>query len=338
MNTYWKPMDFDRFLLEDYSADVCQMDKELAIDNLKNINSTLRNYTPEEIQTIMNFLCTDPHFKLLTKGSSENLQSYIRQQSSMEAANLIANFARGWGIWKWAHEKTVKGLAEWAKEHNPNSLDNEVFEKKAKVPHIKDFEMMQEGITKALPLLEKLVSGTQVDDNALQAAIKTMGFQVEMSRFDDYSGHLYAFVVAAIKGIGIHLAAGLMTLIVGVLSAGILAIPAAIYASVWAGIKQNAAYKQAYEKWQADGSMIEKGWNKSTFSKAMQNFQLHYRGVYGYATKLDKLHGGEVFTRTESAHAHLFADVILLEIKTEARILGTVVAVLDKLLSIGLKG
>ena len=69
-----------------------------------------------------------------------------------------------------------------------------------------------------------------------------------------------------------------------------------------------------------------------------QNFQLHYRGIMGYATKLDKLNGGEVYTRSEAAHAHLFADVILLEIKTEARILGTVVGVMDKILSVGLKG
>lgn len=338
MNTYWKPMDFDRFLLEDYADDVCQMTNDQALDNLKEINKSFENLTEDETQIVMNFLCADPQFKTLTKGDSSNLNSLIQSTYSTEAANLIATVARGWGIWKWAHEKTVKGLAEWAKEHNPSSIENEVFEKKAKVPNIKDFEIMQEGITKALPLLEKLVNGTPVNDNDLQAAIKTMGFQVQISKFDDYSGHLYAFVVAAIKGIGIHLAAGLMTLLVGVLSAGILAIPAAIYASVWAGIKQNAAYKQAYEKWQADSSLMEKGWNKSTFAKAMQNFQLHYRGLMGYATKLDKLHGGEVFTRTETAHSHLFADVILLEVKTEARVLGTVVAVLDKLLSVGLKG
>lgn len=347
MNTYWKPMDFDRFLLEDYADDVAQMVKDQAEDSIVGISKSLENYTPEEMRVITDFLCNDPDFKQLTKGSPENLH---RVAASMELGAvatavgvgsgglLLSSAAAHWGLWKWAHQKTVKGLAEWMKEHNPNTIENEIFEKKAKVPNIKDFETMQEGITKALPLLEKLVSGTQVSDSDLQNAIKTMGLQVEMSRFDNYSGHLYAILVSAVKGAGIHIAGALMAVLVGVLSVGILAIPAAIYAAIWAGIKTNAAYRQAYEKWQADSSMIEKGWNKNTFLKAMQNFQLHYRGVMGYATKLDKLHGGEVYTRSEAAHAHLFADVILLEIKTEARILGTVVGVADKLLSVGIKG
>ena len=348
MNTYWKPMDFDRFLLEDYAEDVCQMQKELAIDELKGIDKSLENYTPEEVRVIVDFLCNDPNFKKLTNGDAGKLHNIT---SSMEVSTLgvvaigaasggilMSSAAAHWGLWKWMHQKTVKGLAEWAKSHNPNTIDDDVFEKKAKVPTIKDFEALQDGITKALPLLEKLVSGTEVKDQDLQNAIKNMGFQVDMSRFDNYSGHLYAILVSAIKGLGVHIAAGLMAVLVGVLSVGILAIPAAIYAAIWAGIKTNAAYRQAYEKWQADSSMIERGWNKQAFMKAMQNFQLHYRGIMGYATKLDKLNGGEVYTRSEAAHAHLFADVILLEIKTEARILGTIVGVMDKILSVGLKG
>ena len=348
MNTYWKPMDFDRMLLEDYADDVAQMVKDQAEDSIISISKSLENYTAEDASKITDFLCNDESFKKLTNGSPDKLHKVA---ASMELGALawtaigagsggilLSSAAAHWGLWKWAHQKTVKGLAEWMKEHNPNTIDDDVFEKKAKIPNIKDFETMQEGITKALPLLEKLVSGTEVKDSDLQNAIKTMGLSVEMSRFDNYSGHLYAILVSAVKGTGIHIAAALMAVLVGVLSVGVLAIPAAVYAAIWAGIKTNAAYRQAYEKWQADSSMVEKGWNKSTFIKAMQNFQLHYRGIMGYATKLNKLHGGEVYTRSEAAHAHLFADVMLLEIKTEARILGTVVGVMDKLLSVGVKG
>jgi len=348
MNTYWKPMDFDRFLLEDYADDVQQMVKDQAADSIIGISKSLENYSVEDANTITNFLCNDDDFRKLTKGDPSKVHSLAASMElgpvaigAIGAASggiLLSSAAAHWGLWKWANQKTVKGLAQWMKEHNPNTIENEVFEKKAKVPNIKDFERLQDGVTKALPLLEKLVSGTEVSDNDLQNAIKNMGLEIEMSRFDNYSGHLYAILVSAIKGAGIHIAAALMAVLVGVLSVGILAIPAAIYASIWAGIKTNAAYRQAYEKWQADSSMIERGWNKQAFMKAMQNFQLHYRGIMGYATKLDKLHGGEVYTRSEAAHAHLFADVILLEIKTEARILGTVIAVVDKLLSVGIKG
>lgn len=336
MNEYWKPLDFDRMLLEDKAADTCQMTKDQGYDSLLDISRSLDKYSSEEIQTIISFLCKDPVFNNLTEGKASNLHAFLNGVYSTEALNPISDVARGWGLWKWANEKTVKGLADWMKAHNPNTIDDAVFEKKAKVPNIKDFETLQDGITKALPLLEKLVSGTPVPDNQLQAAIKAMGFNIEMSKFDNYSGHLYALLVSAIKGVGIHLAAAVMVVLIGAVSLGILAIPAAVYASIWAGMKQNAAYKQAYEKWQADSSMIEKGWNKSAFLKAMQTFRLHYRGIMGYATKLDKLNGGEIFTRQETAHSRLFADVILLEVKTEARILGTVVSVADKILSLSL--
>ena len=54
MNTYWKPMDFDRFLLEDYAEDVCQMQKELAIDELKGIDKSLSQSSNIEARTVAN--------------------------------------------------------------------------------------------------------------------------------------------------------------------------------------------------------------------------------------------------------------------------------------------
>lgn len=332
-------MNIEKAMFEDHMDDIIRGERELSLQNLKSINSNLQEYAPEEISVIMDFLCKDKEFAKITQGSAENLQSYIsgvtESSEREDAESIITLFLLGftaWKIWHWVDNKTVLGLNDWMSRHNPNSVDSEMFNNRARVPDVKQFMMMQKGITKCLPTLAKMVEGKSVSDSEINSCMKLLGFQCDVSRFDDYTGHLWAFLVASVKGVGIQVIGWAAFVIVGVLSLGILYVPAAIVASIWIGVKTGVAYKRAYEEFQTSTPIINKGWNKSTFVEAMNEFKRHYAAISAFASKLDRLKGDEIYTRSEAAHAHLFTDALYMEIKLEARVLGTIVAILDKIL------
>lgn len=326
-------------MFEDRMDDIVRGERELSLQNLKNINSNLQEYTPEEISVIMDFLCQDKEFAKITKGSVENLQSYISgvvESNERETVGSILTLFlfgfTGWEIWHWVDNKTVLGLNEWMGRHSPNSVDSEMFNHRARVPDARQFMMMQQGITKCLPTLAKMVDGKAVSDSEISSCMKLLGFQCDVSRFDDYTGHLWAFLVASVKGMGIQVIGWAAFVIVSILSLGILYVPAAIVSSVWIGVKTGVAYKRAYEEFQTDTPIIAKGWNKPAFVTAMNEFKRHYAAISGFASRLDRLKGGEIYTAESAAHAHVFTDALYMEIKLEARVLGTIVAILDKIL------
>ena len=334
-------MNYDQLILEENLDTINIGVKQETNNKLIEIDKTLRNYTPEEVSVIMDFLCNDPNFAELTGGSAENLQKYIHSNvPSMERETigsitslLIFGFA-GWEIWHWVDTKTVQGLNDWCSRHSPNSVDSDMFNNTAKVPDYKSFMMMQNAITRCLPTLSKLVDGKFVNDNELQACMKTLGFQCDMSQFDDYPGHIWALVVSTIKGVGLAAIGWLVIILVSAISLGVLYIPAAIMASIWIELKHGVAYKRAYEEFQSDTPLVAKGWNRSSFVSAINEFRKHYQAIYSCATRLDRLRGGEIYTPASANHAHMFTDVLLMEIKVEARVLGTIVAVLNKIMDL----
>jgi len=326
-------------MFEDRMDDLIRGDQEQSLAQLKEINNTLQTYSPEDISVIMDFLCKDEAFAKLTKGSAAELQNYlngIKESSERETAgSVLTLFFLGfeaWEIWHWVDNKTVAGLNDWMSAHSPNSVDSEMFNKTARVPDYRSFQMMQQGITKCLPTLAKLVDGKLVNDAEINGCMKYLGISCDVSRFDNYSGHLWAFLVMLIKGVGINIIGWGAFIIVSVLSLGILYIPAAIIATIWTGVKTGVAYKRAYEELQSDTPLVARGWNRQSFVQAMNEFKRHYAAISGFASKLGSLQGGEIYTPSSAAHAHMFTDALYIEIKLEARVLGTIVAVLNKIL------
>ena len=63
----------------------------------------------------------------------------------------------------------------------------------------------------------------------------------------------------------------------------------------------------------------------------MNEFGRHYAAISRFASKLESLEGGEICTPQSVAHAHMFTDALYTEIKLEARVLGTIVAVANRI-------
>ena len=331
-------------MFEDYMEDMVRTNEQIALENLKSIDSNLQNYTPEEVSVIMDFLCKDESFKTITDGDACKLHEYLCSKYSKEDA-VVAGYVIGqaiatglqvWAIWKWVDQKTVRGVAEWIDKNGFNSVESEMFEYKARVPQAMDFQKIQASITKCLPTLGKLLDGKPVSDTEIQSNMRTLGFNVDLSRFDDYGGHLWAFLVACVKNLGLQVLASGAIIIVTILTLGILYIPVAIAAGIWVNVKTGAAYKRAYEEFQWHDSLQSHGWTKQTFSASLSEFKKHYLAIRYCASRLNKLKGGEIYTPESSGHARLFADTLYMAVKMEARVLGTIIAVTDRQLDLRL--
>ena len=331
-------MDLEFAFLEDQFHDIEVGSKSESLDFLKSVYKYTGVCSEDETKVIMDFLSKDPTFKSLTRGSVEGLYNTIQPSLERETVGSVLTLLLlgfdSWEIWHWVDSKTVVGLNDWVGRHGATAVDPEMFEERARVPNYSEFASMQQGITRALPILAKLVDGKLVSDQELAAASKSLGFNIDYSRFDDYAGHAYALLMASIKGLGVHVIASAAWIVVSIISLGLLYYPAALLAFAWAAIKTGTAYKRAYEEYQSSESLTVRGWNKPTFMAALEEFRKHYQAIKMCATRLDRLKGGEIYTPAQSAHAHAFTDLLLMDIKVEARVLGTVVAAIDKILSV----
>ena len=330
-------MNLQQAIFEDQIADQILCEKYESVDRLKSIRSSLVGYSPKEISTIMNFLCRDENFQSIVGSNPANIDKLLDQHESSEReiagsiVTLLLAGLQGWKIWHWVDTKTATGLMDWISHHH--ECPYETFERRARVPRYEDFIKMQENITKVLPILAKLMDGKSVSDNDLSKACNDLGYRVDVSRFDNYSGHLGALVIAVIKGAGLFVVGWFVACFVSIISLGILAAPAGFIAGVWAAIKTGTAYKRAYEELQSYTTLIERGWNVHNAKQAFAEFKKHYLAIDGFATRLDKLDGGTIMFNAHPNHSELFADLLLTNIKLEARVLGTIVAVSENILS-----
>ena len=309
-------------------------EQEAAQIKLKELANSMESLAPAEQAAVMKFLCQDQAFANLTGGDYRQLQKIsgsMERETVGSIVTLLLTNVFGWRLWHWVDQKTPTGLNAWYREQGRDQLgDVDILARTARAPMAKDFAVLQAGLSKGCELINKIASGRPISDADIAACAKSLNIGFDMSKFDNYTGHLVAFL--ATLGVNYLYLVGMWLIVVLAACIGglVLALPAAIFGGLMAAFKSSATYKRVYESMTGEVTLGELGYSIQSIRASFDTFLNHYQLLRQYSTKLDRLsnHGVLTIPSTEAGNRlHALCDMMYYGFKAEARVLGTIAAV-----------